>query len=234
MIKRIRFATRPADLSPEAFAPEWRDAVAAVAAAPPEVRPRRIVVCTAMHDLIADPEHDGIDFEWFDDDEHLGRCDDWVAGDGGAAAGVATSVVLVDEHVMRGADRLERRRKEGASSFVHLAVARRADGLTLEQFLERWAAKAGKVRRDGDEAPTAIPDEVRGLAYVQNRPRPRTEGDWAYDAINEVHFDDVAGLVARIDWFREHVGERPDPDLFSANWFIAARADEVPLGLRPR
>jgi hypothetical protein len=45
--------------------------------------------------------------------------------------------------------------------------------------------------------------------------------DWAYDAINEVYFDDIAAMRARIDFFETHDVAAADADLFSAPRFLA-------------
>jgi hypothetical protein len=42
-----------------------------------------------------------------------------------------------------------------------------------------------------------IPARHGAFAYVQNHPVP---GDWPCDAVNEVYFDDLAGLRARVEW----------------------------------
>ena len=49
-----------------------------------------------------------------------------------------------------------------------------------------------------------IPQCARGLAYVQNHPVPRAGGEWPYDAITEVWFDDAVSMQARAEWFREN------------------------------
>lgn len=74
---------------------------------------------------------------------------------------------------------------------------------------------------------------VRGLAYVQNHPRPRPAGEWPYDALNEVWFDDLASLRGRIDWFSRNPpgAASAGHDLFGQSWFLAAR--EVVLALLP-
>jgi len=82
--------------------------------------------------------------------------------------------------------------------------------------------------------------EVRGRAYVQNHPDPA--GERVYDAVNEVWFDDLAGLRARVEWFRANlsgpagsgpagsgpVGSGPaEADLVRQSWFIAVREHVV-------
>jgi hypothetical protein len=51
---------------------------------------------------------------------------------------------------------------------------------------------------------------------VQNHPDPGR--DAAYDAVNEVYFDDLEGLRARVEWFRQNP---PAHDLVSRWWFLA-------------
>jgi hypothetical protein len=108
-----------------------------------------------------------------------------------------------------------------------MAVALRAEGLTQAEFSERWQARAGQVRRAGDTAVTAIPDEARGLAYAQNHPRPRPSGEWAYDAVNEVWFDDLDSLQRRVEWFRENLRDGAEDDLVRVNWFLVVREEVV-------
>jgi hypothetical protein len=225
VIKRIRFATFHPGVTDEA----WIDAVARAAQAPTTARPARLTASIVRRDLVAAPRHDGIALEWFTDDEHLARYEDWLA-DATDAIPVdqlvdegSSPVVVADEVVARGADWLAARWQVGGPRLKHLALARRADGLTPAQFSERWRGRAGVVRAAGSAALVAIPDRARGQAYVQNHPRPRAEGDgeWAYDAVNEVYFDRLDDLVGRIAWFDDRVGGA-DEDLVGANWFVAA------------
>jgi hypothetical protein len=121
-------------------------------------------------------------------------------------------VVVADEVVLRGADWLEARWSAGGGRYKHLALAVRAPGLSPEVFSTRWQAHAGTA------GGTPIPDEAKGRAYAQNHPRP--PGAWPYDAVNEVWFDDLAGLRARITWFADNGVGQPD-DLFGATTFLA-------------
>ena len=123
--------------------------------------------------------------------------------------------------MVRGADWLEHRWAGAGPKLKQLAIARRAEGLTLPQFLERWRSRAGKI----GAAP--IPEAFRGLAYIQNHPRAQAGRDWAYDAINEVYFDDADSLLARIAYFDRELTDRSESDLISVNWFLAVR--EQPL-----
>ncbi len=224
MIKRIRFATRKADVTPEVFAAAWRDAVAAAVEAPADVRPLRVVVCTAMPEVTPDPKHDGIGLEWFTDAGHVERYESWVGASKVSdlldqAVDVTRSpTVLADEHVRRGGDWLDQRWRDGGEKLKHMAIARRAQGLTLTEFFQLWQTRAGKV------GTVVIPDEARGLAYIQNWPQDGAV-EWEYDALNEVYFDDLNGLRTRIAYFAETLGDQTEDDLVRESWFLAAREE---------
>ena len=129
--------------------------------------------------------HDGVGLEWFDDDEHLASLRRLARpGDGGVAARRAAArpcdepVVVVEEHVVRGADWLEDRRREGA---VVVRPPRPAPGgrtgSRSAQFLETVGSRRpGRSGGTATRRATVIPDEVRGLAYVQNHPRATGRG----------------------------------------------------------
>ena len=123
------------------------------------------------------------------------------------------------------ADWLDRRWQEGGPKLKQLAIATRADGLTLPQFLERWRGRTGPA----GAAP--IPDAYRGLASVQNHPLVNAGRDWAYDAINEVYFDDADSLLARIAYLERELAGGADSDLVRANWFLAVSEDPIRLPL---
>lgn len=230
MITRVRLATRHPAVGPDTFAARWADAVAAAAAAP--TAPLRVVAATTLTEVCgADPRHDGVALESFADDAHLAAFEAWLASPAGVAAMTAigelldesTSPVLVaDEHVLRGADWLAAHRRAGRPALVHMALARRAPELSAAELSERWRSHAGRLGRPGAEV--VIPDEVRGRAYAQLHPRPHPEGgEWAYDAVNEVWFDDVDGLRARHEWFLANLGDGAD-DLVAQSWFLGLRA----------
>lgn len=200
MIKRIRFAQRGRVLS---FPP---------ADAPPGVRPIRVAVCTTLPGLTDDPKHDGLGIEWFTDIGHLRRLEAWL-GDVRSREGI----VVAEEAVLRGAEWLERRWRVGGEKLKHMAIAVRADGLTRAEFSQRWRAHGGTAGN------TVIPDDARGRAYVQNHPLP--DGEWTYDAVNEVYLDDMASLRTRIDWFRENLSG--SDDLVGRSWFLAVREQVV-------
>jgi hypothetical protein len=233
VIKRIRLATGKSGLSRDEFSGRWRDAVAASASAPEPARPVRLTVSTALQDIVASQRYEGVALEWFTDREHLLRFEAWLrTPDGqasqrlmGAAAELdASPVVVTDERVVRGADWLERRWQDARPKIKQLAIATRADGLTLAQFLDLWRSRAGTI----GAAP--IPGAYRGLAYVQNHPRVADGREWAYDAINEVYFDDTDSLLARIAYFERELTGESENDLVSANWFLAVREEPIEPG----
>jgi hypothetical protein len=226
VIKRIRFATRANVV--EDFPTAWRAAVASSLTAPPDARPMRVTVCTVLADITPDPVHDGIGLEWFSDADHLARYEAWLQSPDAkpvhdllneVIVEASSPVVVAAEHVMRGEDWLEQRWRRGGDKLKHMAIARRAEGLTPAEFFDRWRNRAGKV------GAVVIPDEARGLAYLQNHPVPRTDGEWPYDALNEVYFDDQAGLQARINWFAATLDQDSEADLVGAAWFVAAREE---------
>lgn len=174
-----------------------------------------------------EPKHDGVRLDWFSDPDHLDRYECWwaeVVASSPRPVG-APAVVVAEEVVLRGDEWLSRRWQEGGEKLKHMAIARRADGLTPAGFAERWRSHAGRAPRPGGGPDIIIPEEVRGLAYVQNHPLPREEGDWTYDAVNEVYFDDVPGLRRRVEWFAENLGAAGDEDLIGERWFMAVREE---------
>jgi hypothetical protein len=229
LIKRIRLATGKSGLGAAGFAAAWREAVAAVASAPQPARPARITVSTALRDVAPGQKYDGVGIEWFTDAEHLLRFESWLGGVRGELPGRllevavdvdASPVVVADERVNRGAGYLEARWQGGGPKIKQLAIATRAAGLTLQQFLDLWRGRAGKI------GAKPIPEAYRGLAYVQNHPRVLPGADWAYDAVNEVYFDDTGSLLARIDYFAKELNDAED-DLVGANWFLAVQEEPI-------
>jgi hypothetical protein len=211
VIKRISFAARREDLT---FATD----------APPGVRPSRVTLCTILPELTGpDPRHDGILMEWFADAAHLRRYQDRLGG--GPDPETFKTMIVAEEAVLRGAGWLDRRWRDGGDRLKHMALAVRAAGLTPAEFSRAWRSRAGQVRRAGATQVTAIPDEVRGRAYVQNH--PDLAGERAYDAVNEVWFDDLAGLRARVEWFRANLSGPAEADLIRQSWFIAVREHVV-------
>jgi len=232
LIKRIRLATSKSGLGPAGFSTRWRAAVAGAASAPEPARPARLTVSVAVREIADNQKYDGVALEWFTGEEHLLRYESWLrTADGqalerllGEAADLAASPVVVsDERVVRGAAWLDRRWLDAAPRLKQLAIATRAAGLTLPQFLDLWRTRAGKI----GSAP--IPEAFRGLAYVQNHPLAMAGRDWAYDAVNEVYFDDAESLMARIEYFERELKDRTEDDLISENWFLAVREEPLEL-----
>ena len=232
MIKRIRLATARRGLGREEFAGGWREAVAAAASAPERARPVRLTVSVALPEITADQRHDGVALEWFTDREHLRRFESWLGTPAGRAVqrlrgevieDDASPVVVTSERVARGADWLDRRWREGGPKLKQLAIATRADGLTIPEFLERWRGRAGPV------GTASMPVAYRGLAYVQNHPLVDDDRDWAYDAIDEVYFDDSDSLLARIAHLERELAGGAENDLVRANWFLAVSEDPIRL-----
>jgi len=232
MIKRVRFATRRADIDPDGFALTWREAASAVVADCPEgVRPLRAALCTSVPGVIDVQKHDGVGLQWFSDIDHLELFDRWqdtVALDpaGDRLRRVldcdASPVIVMEEAILRGEDWLEQRWRRGGEKLKHMAIGRRAAGLSPAEFSERWRSRAGTLRRSGSAQAIPIPKEALGNAYVQNHPIARAGGEWAYDAFNEVYFDELEDLRRRSDWFAESLGIGTEDDLVSQNWFLAA------------
>lgn len=236
MIKRIRFATRSAGITPEEFRVAWRQAVARLVEAPVGVRPVRLAVSTVLSEVgAAAARHDGIVVMWFDGAAALADYQAWLLTVPGqevlrAINQVAdrdrSPVVVADEVVVRGAEWLDDRWRSGGEQVKHVALARRSPGVSPEELSRRWKAEAGRTRSAAGGV-VAIPEPLRGQAYVQNHPVARSTGDWAYDAINEVYFDDPLQLEQRVAWFREHP-PAADDGLFRDPCFLVVSEDLLP------
>jgi len=129
----------------------------------------------------------------------------WSDGAVPAAPEADAIVVAVEEVVLRGADELQVLRAGDRPMFTMMSVARRNPALTRAELAERWRAEAGRVGAE------VIPDDVRGLAYVQDHP---LDDAAPFDAINEAWFDSLDALRRRADWFasRPVPAELFDPD----------------------
>jgi hypothetical protein len=228
VIKRIRLMSHT--VADDRCAAAWRAAATAALSAPPDVRPVRAAACTTLPDILPDPRFGAIGLEWFADAAHLARFASWLASPYGAAVSPALSgavepgtghIIVAREHPLRGADWLERRWREGGAKLKHMAIARRAEGLTAAEFSDRWRNRAGRV------GAVPIPEQARGRAYVQNHPLPKAGAGWAYDAVNEVYFDDLDGLRARIAWFAQHFDGVGEDDLVGESWFVAVREEAL-------
>jgi hypothetical protein len=189
--------------------------------APGPARPVRVTIASVLRELTPQAPYDTVALAWFRDAEHLERFDN---GYNDAAACAAT--LAATEQIKRGGDWLAGHWDRGGSAFKHIALARRADGLSREEFSARWSAHAGRV------GATPIPEPVQGVAYVQNHPLvTERSGEPPYDAVNEVYFTDLDGLRTRVRWFADNATDSStdsaaDGDaLFGENAFLAVREE---------
>jgi hypothetical protein len=218
MIKRIEFGpAEPSGVESQVAAAR------AAGQAPPGARPLRVAICTSLPEVLAGPPHALITMGWFRDQRHLDAYETWRASTGPAAGG---PVIIAEEVVMRGRDWLAGRWQGGGPKLKHMALARRAAGLTPAEFSARWRGRAGLVGGPGGGA-VVIPDQARGLAYVQNHPLASTPQPQPYDAVNEVYFDDEGSVRTRIEWFDRHLPDSREEGLVDQAWFVAAREDVI-------
>ena len=164
---------------------------------PTTVAPVRTTRCTVLPELTPDAFAEVVTVEWFA-----------APPDGGD--------VVAEEHVLRGEHWLDARWRHGGARFMHMAFARRAPGLAPGEFAQRWRSHAGSA------GGVLIPEEAKGLAYAQHHPLPRAVGEWPFDAVNEVWFDELEGLRLRVEWFQENLDPAGD-DLFGPSLFLAVR-----------
>jgi hypothetical protein len=207
-----------------------------VLSAPGTACPLRATIATVLRDLTPQAPYDAVGLAWFRDAEHLDRFDRW--HDGRSAdpvtrsvpvdpATIASVTIAATEQVKRGYEWLNGHWDRGGCAFKHMALARRAAGLSREDFSARWSAHAGRI------GATAIPEPVKGVAYVQNHPLATAhDGEPPYDAVNEVYFTDLDGLRTRVSWFAEQAADRGagaggGDDLIAENWFLAVHEELV-------
>jgi len=190
------------------------DLVAALADASPDVSPERATIAEAVEGVVVAPRHQRMMTLSFRDLEHLHAFID------ATEVRNRSDVTITEDHVVRGSDWLVRRWDRGPV-LKHVALAKRADGLTLAEMLDAWRNHGGHVQSPGEQAVT-IPERVRGLAYVQHHPRVEGDHEWPYDAITEVWFDDLDALRDRADWFAYGPGAAQQK-LFKQSWFLALR-----------
>jgi hypothetical protein len=235
VIKRFLFAATGEGATCGDLMAACRRAQSAAANAPGDVRPVRTAICRSLPDVLPDPRYEAIGIQWFADAAHLHRFKAWLDGPQSRSASLADdtvpdraaiSVLEADELVMRGAAWLDNRWRAGGDKLKHMAIARRAAGLSIEEFSERWKGRAGTLATAAGGS-LVIPDRARGQAYVQNHPRPAPDGGPSYDAVNEAYFDDVESLRSRIAWFEENLRDGNDSDLVSEAWFVAVREEVV-------
>jgi hypothetical protein len=209
--KVVRFLTG----EPEAIRSRWRELLSD--ARRPDGGPTRVTLATAfaLPDLPA-PPFAAVDVQWFLDEAAAQDHDAWLRGRAPALAlGDGSCGVVVEESVRRGADLLAHRWERGGERFKMMSFGRRNPALSRPEFAERWRREAGRLGTD------VIPDDVRGVAYVQDHP---VGDDAAFDAVNEVWFERLDDLRRRAEWF----AARPVPaDLMSpsACWSLYLREE---------
>ncbi|HEX6421602.1 MAG TPA: hypothetical protein VFZ77_24065 [Acidimicrobiales bacterium] len=169
--------------------------------------PTRMTLGTALTlPGLPPPPFAAVEILWFDDDAGVRP---------GPRPEVGAVVVAVEEVVVRGADALAARWVDGGERFKMMSFGRRSPALTRAAFVERWRAEAGRLGGD------RIPEDVRGVAYVQDHP---LGADPPLDAINEVWFERIDDLRRRAEWF----AARPVPaDLMSPTECWSACLREV-------
>lgn len=137
------------------------------------------------------------------------------------------TVIIAEEHVLRGADWLEQRWLDRTPKYKHMALARRAAGLSATEFSERWRNRPGRIGSGTSAQTLEIPAAARGHAYVQNHP-VHGANEALYDAINEVYFDDIASMQSRIAFFADHNVAHADADLVSEALFVVVEEHPLP------
>ena len=183
---------------------------------PAALRPLRAVVCSALQ-----ADTDGVSIEWFANVDALQRYRSWEREHD---LQPSAAEVIAQEVVLRGAEWLAQRWKTLDPKFKHMALARRAPGLTAAEFSERWRNRPGQIG-GGQNQSLAIPEAAKGQAYCQNHPLPDSQSP--YDAINEVYFDQLEDMRPRIEFFRDHPVARLDADLVSEPRFLIVREDPI-------
>ena len=165
--------------------------------------PYRVAVATPVASAdLPEPRFAAVDIQWFDGAEAALAQERWLRSVDPELGGAAWQVVA-EELVLRGQDYVRRRWEAGGPRYKMMSFGRRNPRLTAEEFSTRWRDHAGQL---GGER---IPDDVRGLAYVQNHPL-RVEGrTWPLDAINEVYVEDLGQLRRRYAYLAARQAGQP-------------------------
>lgn len=215
LIKRIQFLSRRAGLLASEFESRLLNAFEIVYASPVGTPPLRAVACIVAQVAAAEAPHDAIVMEWF-----AGPVPSMPLMAAEFIHPIATAHLLAEEAVLRGADWLERRWTTREVKWKHMALACRASGLSAAEFSDRWRNRPGRIGGASGAPAIEIPAAAKGCAYVQNHPAGSAPH---YDAINEVYFDDLQSLQARLDFFETHDPARADADLVSEAKFLVVR-----------
>jgi hypothetical protein len=213
-LKVVRFLSGEPSLA-AALGERWARALASGSS--PDGRPMRVAVCEPLSQPgFPAPGYAAVDLQWFADPEDAWRNEGWVAA-AGLADDVGTVRLVVEEVVARGGDYLDARWSGGGERLKMMSFGRRNPALTPGEFSARWRGHAGSL------GGATIPEDVRGLAYVQDHPVPVEGREWPLDAVNEVTFERLDDLRRRRDWF----AARPDAagDLMSPTevWSLFVR-----------
>jgi hypothetical protein len=209
----------------------WSRALAQAGADGPPGRPHRVAVCEplALPDFPA-PAFAAVDLQWFPDTEAAGANEAWlraVAPDL-LVGGPGTIRLVVEEVVPRGRAYLDARWADGGARYKMMSFGRRNPALTAEEFSARWRSHAGRL------GAAAIPDDVRGLAYVQDHPVAPDGCDRPLDAVNEVYFEGLDDLRRRRDWFAARQGVTDDLMSPTEAWSLFVREFPVSPSGRDR
>ena len=78
---------------------------------------------------------------------------------------------------------------------------------TIGSGSARWRSRAGRIGGSATTPLLAIPEAAQGRASILNHPLASA----GYDAVNEVYFDDLEAVRARLDFFGEHDPDAPTP-----------------------
>jgi hypothetical protein len=206
--KVVRFLvprdTGPADRSlPEALRARWRQALAEGSGDPaPPGRPSRVALAVPLdRPGFPAPRFAAVDLQWFTDQPSALANEAWLAAAdpelaiGSTLFGPGSCRVVAEEVVLRGERYLDARWEAGGERYKMMSFGKRNPRLTRAEFSARWRGESGRL--GGDD----IPDELRGLAYVQNHPVALDGHEWPFDAVNEVYFERLDHLHRRRAWF---------------------------------
>jgi hypothetical protein len=234
-VKVIRFLEGEPSLG-DVVRSGWADALvgdAGPTAAHPPGQPFRVAVMTPL-DLpgLPAPRYAAVDMQWFSEADGARANEAWLAKVapqlhlGSLAGGEGSCHLVAEEVVLRGGDYLDTRWDGGGERFKMMSFGRRNPRLTREEFSARWRSQAGRLGGD------AIPEAVRGLAYVQNHPVPLDGREWPLDAVNEVYFERVDDLRQRGIWFaqRQEAALRTEAESFMSpreTWSLFVRESLV-------
>jgi hypothetical protein len=234
-VKVIRFVEGEPSVG-QVLCSRWADALggdASPTGAHPPGRPFRVAVMTPLElPGLPAPRYAAVDMQWFGDADGARANEAWLDKArphlhlGSLAGGHGSCHVVAEEVVLRGRDYLDTRWDGGGERFKMMSFGRRNPRLTREEFSARWRSQGGRL---GGEA---IPEAVRGLAYVQNHPVPPDGREWPLDAVNEVYFERVDDLRQRGIWFavRQEAALRTEAESFMSpqeTWSLFVRESLV-------